>query len=388
MNSVATIFQTLLAVAIFTINSNAQESLKEDPFAKYGVDLKSRIQALARDWQNNNFFLAQRITLGDFIYKGDPNGVNTGFMIKEYLIEALKNEGFKFSDSDNDWTCKIEAKYELKKIKENALIDIMFNFINPENKSLMNIPVRRELQVKGAPDIARLAAISVALTGDGIEQKKQLISQLENKSVFIDKQDESQVLRKEKGNPYGFEVLVLNPNDNVFKPRTINARNGISRINFSRGEVFRIRLVNDSDKPAAAEVILDGLNVFNAAEDSKLHNARFILQPKSNTVVSSWVRKEGVDGGNEFKVGRIADAYASKVLGKDKAKSGMISVVFSQAWEQGNPPPEIPPAGRASDESDKGIILGDANDVMINIANYDWSNYNTSVLHIRYDLPE
>lgn len=377
----------VLAIASTSLNASAQQ----DPFEGRNEGLQGRLDAIAQNWSTDGLLRNHRkISVGNFEYKGDPNGVNSGINIKDKLRTSLQKENFLVDDVN--WTCKIQGKYDLVKSNEtgsHSLVDIVFDFVDPSGKVLQKDerPKMTVVKIKEPKDVAVITGYSVALQGDIDEQKQQLDQQISKKSLFIDKENGKEVLRKEEKSPYGFEILVLDPKDNDFKKRSMNVRNGNSSISFSRGEIFQIQLFNDSDKPAAVEVNLDGLNVFNIAEDKRLHNARFIVQPKASYLVSSWIRREGADGGNEFKVGRITDAVASKFLSNDNVNIGMITVIFSQAWERGNPPKEIP-VGRSDTKNDLAITTGQGVNVKIEQVDYQWTNFNTTVLHVRYDQPD
>jgi hypothetical protein len=387
MRYFAIISLVLMAGAFTSLTASGQT----DQFDELGGGLQERLDALAQNWSRDGLLRNHRkISVGTFEYKGDPNGINSGINIKDKLKTSLQNQ--RFLVDDDNWTCKIQGKYDLVKSNDkgsHSLVDIVFDFVDPSGKVLQQDerPKMTGVKIKEPKDVADITGYSVALQGDIDQQKQQLDEQISKKSLFLDKENGKEVLRKDEKSPYGFEILVLDPKDNVFKKRSMNVRNGNSTINFTRGEIFQIQLFNDSDKPAAVEVKLDGLNVFNIAEDKKFHNARFIVQPKSSHLVKSWFRRGGADGGNEFKVGRITDAVARKFLTNDKVNIGMITVIFSQAWEKGNPPAEIPP-GRGDSKDELAITIGDGVNVKVDLVEYEWSNFNTTLLHVRYDQPD
>src|SRR5262249_28138789 len=66
-----------------------------------------------------------------------------------------------------------------------------------------------------------------------------------------------------EGSPYAIEILVRKDGDRGHAlARAVDLKSGLAFVPIQRGEVYQVRLINDSDHDAAVTLTIDGLNMF------------------------------------------------------------------------------------------------------------------------------
>lgn len=165
------------------------------------------------------------------------------------------------------------------------------------------------------------------------------------------------------GSPYGIEVLVRSgTGTGLGQPRSPTTNDGLAFVPIERGEVYQVRLYNDSDHEAAAGLNLDGLSMFSFSEakDPTTMQPRYsvvIIPPNKSIVIPGWhVTNEKSD---EFQVSEYAKSAAAEL--KSTSNVGTINAVFMAAWPKGGTPPSDEPASsRSADATGRGARI-DAN---------------------------
>lgn len=144
--------------------------------------------------------------------------------------------------------------------------------------------------------------------------------------------------------PYGIEILVAPQSQGQYQARTPRDDEGMAYVPIRRGEVYAVRLINDSDCEAAVNLSVDGLSMFTFSDlkDAKTGRARYsvILVPaKGSTVVKGWHRTNDVS--EEFVVTQYSKSAAAEL--KSTASLGTITACFSACWPRGGEPPADEP---------------------------------------------
>src|SRR5262249_92508 len=67
-----------------------------------------------------------------------------------------------------------------------------------------------------------------------------------------------------RNSPYGMEVTIQR--GNRFDARHPTEKDGLAYVPIHRGEIYRIRLYNDTPRPIAVELLIDGLSMFSFCE--------------------------------------------------------------------------------------------------------------------------
>jgi hypothetical protein len=165
------------------------------------------------------------------------------------------------------------------------------------------------------------------------------------------------------GSPYAVEVLV-GPPGGPFTARAPEEKDGLAFVEIKRGEVYRVRLHNDSPHDAAITLTIDGLSVFAFSEvKDKAGNPKYnnFFIPRGASTIDGWyINNSQAD---EFLVTELPkSAVAEKGL-RDADSIGTITVTFAAAWPKDAPPPPDepkapPPFSRSGDATGRGQRVG------------------------------
>jgi hypothetical protein len=184
----------------------------------------------------------------------------------------------------------------------------------------------------GAPDVAYLvgAVTRLPVNADARGRAAQLEKDLENSPAHV------RGARVSAGadRPYAVEILVNQ------RPRKAQLVDGLPFVEVNRGEIYSIRLANDSDHDAAVLLSIDGINVFAFNEDPEPDGVqreyRVIVPKRGTSLVQGWYRKAGRS--DSFLVTGYADSAAA-FLSAGSNKIGTVTASFHAAWEKGKAPP-------------------------------------------------
>jgi hypothetical protein len=329
--------------------------------ASEAKDLRSGLAAVAQVIKQ---VLAQEsedaIAIGPFV---GPTSAGPG--IVQMLAEELKKVQVSVKDktkytirgefefSKADQSLKIDAK-----IVENpggsTVLDLNFPPVN-EGTDVKSAGIQKgkiEIETKDERSMLALAGVNVAIPADARAE--------ERKGMIFDgvKEPASQVVGGTKlvavassgaRSPYGLEVVVGG------QPRTIaqSKDDPEPSVKIDRGEVYEVRIVNDSENDAAVELRIDGVSSFafskfratkGPTKGEPLYN-HWIIPAKSTAVIKGW----HVDNSkvSSFLVGEFGEGAALlNSLPKDTSKFGTISATFSAAWPANEQPPKDEPPRR------------------------------------------
>ncbi len=195
------------------------------------------------------------------------------------------------------------------------------------------------------PLIVAITGATVALPpgADDKERNKVLEKKLDDPEVHLAGSRISALPRS----PYAIEVLVKE--NGQLRPRTPTNDDGLAFVKIGRGEIYAVKLINDSPFDAAVVLTIDGLNVFAFSENK---NFFCWIVPKGGTMtIPGWHRTNAK--ADSFLVTEYAKSAVAEAL-PSSASVGTITASFSAAWPKGANPPE----DEAS--SKKGSRAGDA----------------------------
>lgn len=207
--------------------------------------------------------------------------------------------------------------------------------------------------VFGVDDVARASGTSVVLPVDATEEEreKKLIKVLEEPAVRLD----TERITPEKGCFYAVEIWVKEATG--YKPRRPEVKEGLAYVPIKRGEVYAVRLINNSPYEAAATLTIDGLHAFafTTLKDPKGKPARptFLVPAGKAALVKGWpIDLKRTD---EFLVTGYANSAVAELKG-DPAKVGVVTVTFAASWTKDKPPADEP-EGKGSDATGRGASL-------------------------------
>jgi hypothetical protein len=173
------------------------------------------------------------------------------------------------------------------------------------------------------------------------DRSRHLERSLDHPSAHIAKA----VVRSAASSPYGMEILVGAGSGSELEPRAVKLQDGLAFVPIRRGEIYGVRLYNDSDHEVAVTLTIDGLSMFTFSKirDPKTglpKNSVIILDPHSSAVIRGWHRTQ--EESEEFVVTEYSKSAAAE-LGST-AKLGTITATFALSWPTNAKPPADEPA--------------------------------------------
>lgn len=141
--------------------------------------------------------------------------------------------------------------------------------------------------------------------------------------------------RASDNSPYSVEILVDG------HPCPIQLEHDLPYVEIQRGQIYAIKVYNDSDYAAAVRLLIDGLSVFtfsdirDARDPSKPKYNVYIMDPHDDATLKGWHKNNTTV--QSFLVTGYDDSAAAK-LGH-KQDLGTITLTFAAAWPKGSPPP-------------------------------------------------
>jgi hypothetical protein len=167
-----------------------------------------------------------------------------------------------------------------------------------------------------------------------------------------------------KGSPFAIEVLVKPSNSSTPAPRGAEEKDGLAFVPIARGEVYQVRLINDSNHEAAVVLSIDGLSMFSFSDlrDPKSGQPKYhvVLVPaKGTATIPGWHRSN--EHSEQFEVTEYAKSAAAEL--KSTANIGTITACFMASWpEKGQPPADEPTKpgeyARSGDATGRGARVG------------------------------
>lgn len=149
-------------------------------------------------------------------------------------------------------------------------------------------------------------------------------------------------IRPAATSPYRVEICRVGQVGSEPQPIIPTFQNGLPRVRVRRGDRIAVRVHNDCDFEAAAEVLLDGISRFSLADNPADRTGLFDLIPKnSQRTVIGFYRDEKQAW--PFVIGEQQD-IPKELLLPPAVEEGVITVAFRAAWpeDQKTPPPNEP----------------------------------------------
>ena len=139
------------------------------------------------------------------------------------------------------------------------------------------------------------------------------------------------------GCPYSVEILVKS-SDGPYEPRKIGiGKDGLPKVELKRGELYGVRVYNDTDFEAGVTLKIDGLSRFALSDDKKKYRNSFDLVLKGVPRDLEGYHRDDKKV-YKFLVGSFENSIAKKYL--SNPDNGDIMVMFRAAWKKGTPKPE------------------------------------------------
>jgi hypothetical protein len=145
------------------------------------------------------------------------------------------------------------------------------------------------------------------------------------------------VIRPAPDSPYGIEIVALGTAGG-YLPLPVGAEDGVAQVDLGQGQIYAVRLINDSPEPCGVALSIDGINVLSFSRNGGYRAlGKFFVRPQAVGLVAGW-HDQGTTV-HQFQVMEYGDTPAAE-LGITGGV-GAITAVFCAASTQGNPDPPL-----------------------------------------------
>ncbi len=299
----------------FKSNANANEALR--PAIS---DLSKKVAKLLKGRGE------EQIAIGAFT--GPSFAVaSSGPGISRMLADELKQHGV-----DVNRKAKLEIKGDYRSITERSTglleLRIKSQILDRFGETLLELNSR----IEDPNVLAQVLGLNKPDLGQGVSHAKA--SQTIHAIIEDPKVDvHGSVIKTVSSSPYAMEILTKQPSGE-FHPQGISISDSLPFVDIKRGEVFAVRLINNSNHDAAVELTLDGLSAFAFTNGPKYRH--FIVRKNASLIVKGWHRTNNTS--DEFLITRYAESAAAEQLVSPDL-IGTITAAFSAAWDSKGDPP-------------------------------------------------
>ncbi|WP_165071872.1 hypothetical protein [Paludisphaera rhizosphaerae] len=345
------IIAAALALAVWvgqTGDSEAQKPRSEQS------GLKKELAALAKQIQPEAAKYGDAVIMGEFT--GPPELASSGGPgISQTLKVELEKLGVQVKRS-----ARIAVKGEYKIVTDAAskltVMAVLARIVDRNGKELL------ELRSRGVFDLTSIASVTGATMvvppdASPKEREKAVDQALESIQKPTAKGTRISASRT---SPYSIEILVgpdpgAGPPDlSKYRPRAPSFDgDGLAFLSIAKGEVYAVRVLNQSKHDAAVTLTVDGLNMF-AFSDTPSYEF-FILGAGAEGVIPGWHRTNQTS--DAFQVDDYARSAAAEKL-PNSSSIGTIHVSFKAAWPKGGTPPADEGESAAGASARSGLATG------------------------------
>jgi hypothetical protein len=318
--------------------------------AAEATSMRAAVADLAKDIQE---LLASRgeksLTVGAI--SGPANfAASAGPGVQQMLADRLRQFGVTVEAPAN---LAVEGRYHLDEVPSDdpadrgfgvKLLAVTFELsvVDRFGKPVVNSSIKRTVRDESALLALVGGSAEPATEPEPRKRDEELRRILDTRSAPAVSIAGGRVMAK-KGSPYAIELIVAG------RPRAAELKNGLAFTGIRPGEAYAVRLINDSDQEAAAQLFIDGISAFAFSEDRLSDGPRkgepryshFIVPPHASVVVRGWHRTNSES--EEFLVTDYSKSAAAKLL-RPAAGVGTVTAMFAASWrETDRPPADEPP---------------------------------------------
>ncbi len=286
-----------------------------------------------------------QIAIGQFV--GPPQiAATSGPGIVKIFHEYFESHGMKVVTRAN---IGLKGEYTLAKMpNEGVAVKIRGSLVDPFGDVLTDFtldadhayppdhpdyvaPGHIEKVVDNHKDVAHMLGATTEIYPEDkeIDRNRDFKEHILHPKLYV---DGSQCCPSKKS-PYRIEVLVHG------HPTPINVTDGLGFVNINRGDIYSVKIYNNSQYDSAVYLSVDGLNVFTFSKLRK-HDGTpkysFYVVPAHKVVeLKGWHRDNHVV--NSIQVTKYADSAAAST--HHQHDIGTITAVFAAAWPKGGKRP-------------------------------------------------
>lgn len=235
------------------------------------------------------------------------------------------------------------------KFDGRRVIQITAHVIDTETSTPLRLPAPLEAYVDSNRVTAALTGITASIPRDGSKEVRQqgLEQALSEPSVFVS----SSLVRSRDDSPYAVELLVKSLQDKATAhpvPREPVIAEGQAFVEISETELYEVRVYNNSPRPLAVALTVDGIDVFHFSTDRNSDDTprftHFIIAPAGRApgsrgleesagafTVPGWHHAlEGTENYHSFLVTGYGHGAATQAGLAARGSVGQIHVQFSE----------------------------------------------------------
>lgn len=151
--------------------------------------------------------------------------------------------------------------------------------------------------------------------------------------------------------PYGIQLLsgpAPKSGNAKVAPTPIKLEDGLPHVQLDQGDVYQVRLINNSNFDAAVKLTIDGLSVFSFSEVKHTSGPRkgeprysvYIVRPHSTLTVMGWHLS------NELVASFLVTSYEESAAARlgHESNLGTVTATFAAAWPANQKPPADEPS--------------------------------------------
>ncbi len=296
----------------------------------------------------------QPLFVGHFAPRGEDLGEsNSGPAISELLKTAL--ESLTAGIVRRDAPLAVDGHYTLTKNPERSglkAFKIAFKIV--DRKTGEELPGVIERFVDDNTSIARLLNVSGPITNDTgkldsearAERNKELAELAKHPKSFVDPAAPT-LIRSAQGKPFAIEILskpLASAEASEAQPlaATSDKESGLAFVDVKRGDLYEIRVRNESPDEVAVQVFIDGLDIFHFSEDrdssdnSKPKFSHLVIPPKgkpgSTQSIVGWHKSVEKKRFDSFLVTEYGKGASSQAGIPATGPVGVIQVQFSKSF--------------------------------------------------------
>lgn len=286
------------------------------------------------------------VSIGEF----SPTGLklsNSGPGIEQLLKEQLRLVAKKKNIISNQAKYEVKGDYAFVRSRENKAIHVIKIVVR-----IMEVEFGEELtemrvtaSMDGTSTIAEITQSTARIDPDGSKSRRnqELLDQLKNPSVHIHGKKKTSVSSHQKS-PYAVEIKVKplkNYQHHQSKPRSIEIKHGMAFVNIQQKELYEVKLYNRSNRPVAAKLLIDGLDMFRFCIEKTKNGSpaytHMIIEPHKETTIVGWfIKLKGKNNYSSFLVTAYGKGAISKTGIKSRGKVGVIHVQFAHCFPLAN----------------------------------------------------
>jgi hypothetical protein len=339
-------------------------------------EIRDKFKSLAKEVLENTH--EQSVSVGQFTPVGLPHA-NAGVGLEQLLREALEAIHAGIVQTKAQYEVKAdyalvssELSHDMKEIK------FALHIFNTDSGEELNI-LRSRVQVRlsGTNTIALITGITASVPPNGTKEERNKVLQKAHTSpsVFIHGHEKTLVSCSESS-PYAVELLVKPLNsEGTLAPRPAYEQGGLAFVDIQRDELYQVKIYNNSGKPVAITLTIDGLDVFHFSKDRDKEGRplykRFICAGKTRTI-QGWF--DTLQNAYQFLVTEYGKGAVSQAGVISHGQVGVIHVAFAECRE-------IKPGAKGRGGNETGI--GPPIKVNLKPVHYEFENPHEFVT-IRY----